>query len=131
MIQFQLAMKLALDYKPLYAAVDKARQQGLYESAKMVSREAKTNIRKTKRKRSKPGEFPRGKTGNLRSSIRIHMSKTVAYVGATWPKGAHANLIEHGTSDRPGTGRIEPRPFMQLARARVAARVPSNFRAFF
>ncbi|WP_112312253.1 HK97-gp10 family putative phage morphogenesis protein [Pseudogemmobacter bohemicus] len=82
---------------------------------------------------------PKGPTGNLQNSItvsgKLNKSQTRAakgdkvkhevnlYVGPSWPKGAHAHLVEFGTaphknkgkfagSDHPGTS---PKPFMRPA----------------
>jgi hypothetical protein len=49
--------------------------------------------------RSKSGELPRTQTGNYRSSIqyKFFSNKKGAFVGPSWPKGAHAGMLKYGT----------------------------------
>ena len=48
-------------------------------------------------KRSLPGGLPRSDTGNYKRSIKYVRKGTVAFVGPTWPKGAHAGMLKWGT----------------------------------
>lgn len=47
--------------------------------------------------RSKPGGYPRSDTGNMRKSIKAVERGKIAFVGPTWPKGAHAGLLKWGS----------------------------------
>lgn len=49
--------------------------------------------------RSKPGELPRTQTGNYRASIqyKIFSNRRGAFVGPSWPGGAHAGMLKYGT----------------------------------
>lgn len=64
---------------------------------------------------------PRGPTGNLVESIevkttlkktqkagRLKAGDVEVFVGATWPKGAHAHLIEFGTYKMPAQPFLRP-----------------------
>lgn len=48
---------------------------------------------------SRPGEYPRSKSGHYRRAIRYEVTRSgqSVRVGPTWPMGAHAAMLKYGT----------------------------------
>ena len=126
-ITFQLlgAQELADKFRQLSRSVEKqAAQRALSHAARFYARKVKAAA-------------PRGKTGNLRKSIRPRQGLKKyfpsALVVAARPLGAHAHLIERGTKQRKtkssqNRGRVKANPFFRRemqsnANARFAATI--------
>ena len=113
-----LAVKVAIEWKlrELRRKIAKARKTWLTESAKEVRKEARKSIRKSKTA-SEPGEPPRGKSQNLKKSIRYKVGSRDAWIGPTRPAGSHANILEGGAEH------MDPRPFMGPALERARPKI--------
>lgn len=100
--------------------LEQALKQLPKSTAKGVLRRALSNAAKPTVDAAK-SLVPRGKTGNLQASIEISTRLKASqkkggrpqgiemFIGATWPKGAHAHLVEFGTV------KTSARPFMRPA----------------
>jgi hypothetical protein len=103
-----MAFAIRFETDPAFsAAMRKARKDALLEQAKIVALEARRLVSKESerkkqgvarvRGRSLAGGFPRSFTGNYRRSIKYKLGKGIAFVGPTFPKGAHAGMLKWGT----------------------------------
>lgn len=122
---FTAQFQYQLNFGKLYKRVDKAKKIALREEAKLVQKEAKRLV--NKKERSRPGNPPGRKTGNLYKSIRYSVQKSTALVGASWPSGAHGQLLTWGRSPSSKTGAMLPRPFMQPALEKVRSQLASKW----
>lgn len=113
-----IAIDFALDLRlrKLRQDIRKSRQMWLKASAKLVHKEAKSSIRKG-RAVSKPGDPPIGKSGNLKKSIRYKVGRQDAWIGPTWPLGAHGNILEGGSRQ------VAARPYMGPALERSRPKI--------
>lgn len=137
----QVSFQWSVDIRPLLKQVKKANRLALRAAGNEVKKEAKGLIKKKRgrRRRNKQGRFIKSKggsppggppsrvSGNLGSSIKTKVGKTVAWVGATRPRGAHGQILTWGRSPGSRTGRMLPRPFMEPALMNVRARLPAKW----
>jgi hypothetical protein len=106
--------------KNLEKALTKARRDVTKAQARLVMNAARRLMQKGAK--SRPGEVPGSRTGNYKRSIRYKLSEggTLAFVGPTWPKGAHANLLKYGTV-KMKPRRVPAEKALEDVRPRLAA----------
>lgn len=97
----QGGLEISTTYIPddaFFSLVGKALAVAVRSNAIQIQRLAKALVPKRKGS-SKPGDLFHSHTGNYRSSIqyRIFKNKRGAFIGPTWPKGAHAGMLKYGT----------------------------------
>jgi len=74
-----------------------ARKRALRRIGGILVRTARALLGRKTKIASRPGEYPKSKTGNYRQSIKYEVGASYVRVGPSWPRGAHAGLLKYGT----------------------------------